>query len=108
VQVISSGDFISVISIVIGLFFTVCGSYSLFVINTLRSSINLEKTERLRREENDKNDRIREKEELREYRRDIACDMQDMIKCCNELKSRIDKIEVRLLDICKDHEKNHG
>lgn len=99
-QTISSSDFIAVLSIIVGILVVVIGSYSLFVISTLRRGIDTEKEDRKERE--------REKEDLfRDYKRDVALAIQELIECKDKNNSRLDIIERDYAHILKEHEKNH-
>lgn len=100
-QTISASDFISILGIVVGILVVVIGSYSLFVIGTLRKGINDEKEDRKERE--------KEKEEdFRDYKRDVAIAIQELIDCKNENNSRLDVVERDYAHLIKDHDKNHG
>jgi flagellar biosynthesis/type III secretory pathway chaperone len=72
------------------LLIVILGSYAVYVINSLKRSIDAEK------------------ELFRDYKRDVALVIQELIEKKNECMSRLDKMCVELEHICREHEKNHG
>lgn len=77
------GSLVSVLIIVVG-------AYVSFVLRTIK-----------RQQDN-------ASELFRDYKRDTALAIQELYDCKNQCVSRLDKIEVELTHVLKEHEKNHG
>ena len=79
----------SVLCSITGLFIVVLGSYVAYVIGTLKKIIS------------------EQREDYRDYKRDIALEINKIYDRINDNKSSLDRVSVRMEDICREHERNH-
>jgi hypothetical protein len=89
-QIIQAGFDVSSVADWTGAVILLSSSYALYVIRTINKSFE------------------DHKELFRDYKRDVAVIIQELIECKNSDQSRLDKMEVEIEHICKEHNKNHG
>ncbi len=95
-QTISAGIDLSNITDVFGLLLGCGAAYAAFVLKTIKNNIDAEK-----------NARLEDRELFRDYKRDVALIIQELIECKNDCNSRLDKIEKDIEYIFEDLKKHH-
>ena len=89
-QTLPEGFIWGTIGSLISFIIIILGSYVAFVLRTIKKSQD------------------NAAESFRNYKRDVALIIQELIECKNSYSSRIDKLEIELNHIQREHEKNHG
>ena len=95
-QIISAGIDITNITDVFGLLLGCGAAYAAFVLRTIKKNI-----------ESEKEARLEDRELFRDYKRDVALIIQELIECKNECNSRLDKMEKDIEYIFEDLKKHH-
>jgi len=89
-QTIPPGIIWGAVGSLVSLIIVILGAYVSFVLRTIKRN-------------QDKAD-----ESFRDYKRDVALIIQELIDCKNQAMSRMDKLEVEVAHVIKECEKNHG